>query len=73
MVKAPKLGKVLKTARIPLSVYGVRGGSKNAFAPLQGEEPVVVLKVQVISCKNLLAKDKNGASDPCVLVHIVSA
>lgn len=71
MVRAPKkalkpIGRAIKTAgaRIPLPVYAGRGSGRNAFAPQQAEQPVVVLRVQVVSCKDLLAKDRGGVSDP---------
>lgn len=35
------------------------------------EVPVVILRVQVIGCKNLVAKDSGGTSDPCVHHHII--
>ncbi|GJE89731.1 phosphatidylserine decarboxylase-like protein [Phanerochaete sordida] len=79
MVRAPpkalKLGKALKTAaklpvRVPSLATG-RGG-RNTFSPLVGESPVVVLRVQVIGCHDLLAKDRNGASDPFVVVSVLS-
>lgn len=59
--KALKIGRALK--RLPARVSGGRGNG-NAFAPLPGELPVVLLRVQVLSCTNLLSKDRNGLSDP---------
>jgi hypothetical protein len=32
--------------------------------PLDGEEPVVTLRVKVVRCEGLAAKDKSGTSDP---------
>lgn len=73
MVRAPKkalrLGRALKTAaRLPARVSGGGVSGRNTFAPLPGELPVVVLRVQVLSCKGLRAKDKSGTSDPCVII-----
>ncbi|TFK89387.1 hypothetical protein K466DRAFT_597857 [Polyporus arcularius HHB13444] len=61
--KALKIGRALK--RLPARVSGGRGNG-GAFAPLPGEQPIVMLRVQVLSCTNLLAKDRNGSSDPYV-------
>ena len=64
--KALKIKSAFKSAaRLPAKVAG-GGSSRNAFAPLAGENPIVVLKVQVLSCKELYAKDRNGYSDPYV-------
>ncbi|KAI0693420.1 phosphatidylserine decarboxylase-domain-containing protein [Cytidiella melzeri] len=78
MVRAPKkalkpLGRAIKTAgaRIPIPVYGGKGSGRNAFSPAHGEQPVVILKVQVISCEGVLAKDKGGVSDPFVVVSLL--
>ncbi|KAF7793754.1 hypothetical protein EIP86_004873 [Pleurotus ostreatoroseus] len=62
MVRAPKkalrIGRAaLKSAvRLPAKVSG--GNGRNSFSPLVGESPIVLLRVQVISCNDLLAKDK---------------
>lgn len=58
--KALKIGRALK--RLPARVSGGRGNG--GFVPLPGELPVVLLRVQVLSCTKLLAKDRNGSSDP---------
>ena len=46
---------------------GGRGSRRNVMNPIPGEQPVVHLRVQITGCKDLLAKDRNGFSDPCVL------
>ncbi|OSC96707.1 hypothetical protein PYCCODRAFT_1472429 [Trametes coccinea BRFM310] len=66
--KALKIGRALK--RLPARVGG--RGNGNAFAPLPGEQPIVILRVQVLSCTNLLAKDRNGSSDPFVVVSLLA-
>ena len=39
----------------------ILGIGRNTEAP---EQPLVILRVRVISCRNLEAKDRNGSSDP---------
>ncbi|KAI0771332.1 phosphatidylserine decarboxylase-domain-containing protein [Trametes elegans] len=66
--KALEIGRALK--RLPARVSGNRANG-NAFAPLPGEQPIVILRVQVLSCTNLLSKDRNGLSDPFVVVSVL--
>jgi phosphatidylserine decarboxylase len=67
MVPAPtKALKALKT-KLPLKVSTSSSKNVNAFAPNPGELPLVTLRVQIIGASNLLAKDRNGYSDPYVL------
>lgn len=70
MVPAPKKalkigGRALRTVtRLPARVSGGRGSGRNTFSPIPGETPIVLFRLQVLGCKSLLAKDKNGFSDP---------
>lgn len=60
-----KLGRALKTAaRLPARVSGGRGSGRNTFSPAAGELPVVLLRVQVRGCRDLVTKDKSGLCDP---------
>ncbi|THH08914.1 hypothetical protein EW145_g2382 [Phellinidium pouzarii] len=71
--KVYKLKKALKTAaRLPARarVSGGRGSGRNTVNPNPGELPVVILRVQIIGCSGLLAKDKNGTSDPFIVVSL---
>ncbi|KAK7682588.1 hypothetical protein QCA50_014388 [Cerrena zonata] len=69
--KALKIKSAIKSAaRLPAKVTG-GSSSRNNFSPLAGENPIVVLKVQVLSCKDLFAKDRNGYSDPFVVVSVL--
>ena len=65
MVPAPKKAfKALKT-KLPLKVSSSSKQS-NVFAPSPGELPLVTLRVQILGASDLLAKDRNGFSDPYV-------
>jgi phosphatidylserine decarboxylase len=68
--KGLKIGRALRSAALlPIRVSAGRGSGRNAFLPGHGEAPVVVLRVQIISCQDLEAKDRNGFSDPYVLPY----
>lgn len=70
MVAAPKKalrigGRALRTvSRLPAKVSAGRGSGRNNFSPVPGELPIVIFRLQVLGCKDLVAKDKNGYSDP---------
>ncbi|KAF8518218.1 phosphatidylserine decarboxylase-domain-containing protein [Gautieria morchelliformis] len=71
MVPQPKkIGRVLKSAASSATrLKPIRGVSRRAaLTPQPGETPAVLLRVQIISGKDLLAKDRNGVSDPFVVV-----
>lgn len=70
MAPALKFKRALKSAaRFPARVSG---GRFHAFTPLPNELPLVTLRLQVISCTSLLAKDKSGTSDPFVVVSVLN-
>ena len=46
----------------------ILGIGRNTEAP---EQPLIILHVRVISCRNLEAKDCNGSSDPCVWLLLI--
>ncbi|KAI9439612.1 C2 domain-containing protein [Lactarius indigo] len=60
--------RTVKSTRI----FG-RGTNNDSSSPNPGETPlaVVTLRVQVLSCQNLEAKDSNGKSDPYVVVSLM--
>jgi phosphatidylserine decarboxylase len=65
--KTYKIKRALKSAarlRLPTRVSEGRGSGRNKLNPLPGEKPVVILRVQVIACQDLLSKDRSGTSDP---------
>ncbi|KAF8339845.1 phosphatidylserine decarboxylase-domain-containing protein [Cantharellus anzutake] len=39
-------------------------------SPLPGEEPLVTLRVQIVGCHDLIARDRSGTSDPFVVVSL---
>lgn len=63
-------GRVLKqVAKAPLRLAAVnpRSAAKTPRTqPQPGEEAVVILRVQILGCKDLVARDKGGTSDPYV-------
>ena len=64
-----KIKKALKkAAHLPkkVRVSGGRGSGRNTIRPMPGELPIVTLRVQILGCSELLAKDKSGTSDPYV-------
>ncbi|KAI9449813.1 C2 domain-containing protein [Lactarius psammicola] len=65
MVSANTVTKPSRTTQHILS-RGSRGDSSSS-----GETPIVILRVQVLSCQNLESKDRNGFSDPFVTVTVL--
>jgi len=78
MVAAPKpaikLGRALKSAaKLPARVTSGRGsGRGDALSPVQGEQTLVLLRVQILRCRDLAAKDRGGTSDPFVTVTLMN-
>ncbi|KAL4264791.1 Phosphatidylserine decarboxylase proenzyme 2 [Pleurotus pulmonarius] len=68
--KGAKIRKALKSAARPLA--RIKGSGRNGFSPLPGEQPVVICRLQVLGCTDVLAKDSNGFSDPFVVVSILN-
>jgi hypothetical protein len=63
--KGLEIGRALRSAaRLPIRVSAGRGSGRNSFLPIPGEAPIVILRVRVLSCQDLVAKDRIG--DPCV-------
>ena len=61
--KALNIGRALR--RLPARVASGAGrGHSNDFTPIPGEQPIVMLRVWVLSCTNLSPKARNGFSDP---------
>ncbi|KAF8994050.1 phosphatidylserine decarboxylase-domain-containing protein [Cyathus striatus] len=81
MAPTAKIRRALKTAaklplRVPASMGSAMGminsTNRNALAPQPGEPPIVIFRVQVFGCKDLLSKDRNGFSDPFVTLTLLT-
>jgi phosphatidylserine decarboxylase len=60
--KGLRIGRALRSAaKLPSKVSGAKSGG--------GEAPLVIARVQILSAKDLLAKDKNGSIDPYAYAH----
>ncbi|KAF8753348.1 Phosphatidylserine decarboxylase proenzyme 3 [Rhizoctonia solani] len=64
------IGKVLKNVgKIPKGIKSTRSGRTRAkVTQLEGELPAVLLRIQIVGCKDLRAADSNGKSDPFVVI-----
>ncbi|CEL55676.1 phosphatidylserine decarboxylase [Rhizoctonia solani AG-1 IB] len=64
------IGKVLKNVgKIPKGITSSRSGrTRSKVTQLEGELPAVLLRIQIVGCKDLRAADSNGKSDPFVVV-----
>ncbi|EDR01686.1 uncharacterized protein LACBIDRAFT_310706 [Laccaria bicolor S238N-H82] len=60
-----------KSLPVPKGLGFKSGSGRNNFSPAPGELPIVICKIQIIGCTQLLAKDRNGASDPFVVVSVL--
>ncbi|KAI9435648.1 C2 domain-containing protein [Lactarius psammicola] len=70
MVPSNTALKSSRTAQ-PYIVTRTLGRGSRGDSSSSSETPVVILRVQVLSCQNLQAKDRNGYSDPFVIVSIL--
>jgi phosphatidylserine decarboxylase len=51
---------------VPANPAQLAAASRGPRKPLDGEEAAAVLRVRVVKAENLVAKDRNGTSDPYV-------
>ncbi|KAH9054993.1 C2 domain-containing protein [Lactarius vividus] len=58
----PKPGRTMQYT--PFS----RSWSRDTTSPYPGETPVVILRMRILSCRNLAVSDRNGSSDPYVII-----
>jgi len=63
-----RFGKALVTGATKVVPIRKMRGVATPVGPQPGEQPAFNLKVQVCSCKDLLAMDSNGKSDPYVFL-----
>jgi len=49
---------------VPANPAQLAAASRGPRKPLDGEEPAAVLRVRIVKAENLVAKDRNGTSDP---------
>ncbi|KAJ1026691.1 hypothetical protein NDA16_002289 [Ustilago loliicola] len=54
----------------PPSVVNTASSSSSTTAPTSSQPPLCSLRVQILSAKNLAPKDRNGKSDPFVVVSL---
>ncbi|KAK2463760.1 hypothetical protein APHAL10511_004253 [Amanita phalloides] len=75
-----RLKKVLKSAaRLPVrAVIGsgslavpFSGRGCHALTPVPGETPIIILRLQVVSCTGLLSNHRNGFNDPFIVVSLL--
>ncbi|KAH6889598.1 phosphatidylserine decarboxylase-domain-containing protein [Coprinopsis sp. MPI-PUGE-AT-0042] len=76
MAPAQKIGRALKSAAL-LPVKGIRASTgrrstSTSMNPQPGEEPMVILRLQILGCEGLIAKDRGGTSDPFVVCSLLS-
>ncbi|KAJ1307812.1 hypothetical protein OPQ81_001894 [Rhizoctonia solani] len=64
------IGKVLKNVgKMPKGIKAGKGNRTRAkVTQLEGELPAVLLRIQIVGCKDLRSADSNGKSDPFVVV-----
>lgn len=68
IAKFPRVLKQVAKAPLQLRSVNPRGAFRTPRTqPQPGEEAIVILRVQVLSCKDLVARDKGGTSDPSVI------
>ncbi|KAK6980779.1 phosphatidylserine decarboxylase proenzyme 2 [Favolaschia claudopus] len=65
-----KKRKLRRALKLPFN--GRATGSGGRLAPRAGEQPIIFLRVQVLGGNGLIAKDRNGFSDPFVVASLLS-
>lgn len=61
---SPMMSKLLQNVVSRGRISARTNPGEEAPAPTPGEQPIVILRVQVVGCADLLASDRGGTSDP---------